>query len=68
MVAVDENTKYLAARNPTTGNLEGTEIGIAKRIAQEIFGGEIGEHVQFKTVTTKEKIEFPRDGKASRDR
>jgi polar amino acid transport system substrate-binding protein len=64
VVAVDENTKYLAARNPTTGNLEGTEIGIAKRIAQEIFGGEIGEHVQFKTVTTKEKIEFPRDGKA----
>ena len=51
-----------AIRRPATSRA--LEIDIAKRIAQEIFGGEIGEHVQFKTVTTKQKIEFPRDGKA----
>jgi polar amino acid transport system substrate-binding protein len=63
VVAVDENTQGLASRDPDTGELVGLEIELAKLIAQRIFGGELGDHVQFKTVTTKEKIEFPKEGK-----
>jgi polar amino acid transport system substrate-binding protein len=54
-VAVDENTKYLAARDPMSSRLEGVEILIAKRIAQRLFGS---ENVRFKTVTTKQKLAF----------
>jgi polar amino acid transport system substrate-binding protein len=59
VVAVDENTKYLAARNTTTGHLEGAEIEIAKSIARHIFGSADDDTIQFKTVTTKEKLAFP---------
>ncbi len=61
VVAVDENTKYLATRNPVTGHLEGAEIDIANAIARRIFGTADATTIQFKTVTTKEKIEFPQD-------
>ena len=59
IVAVDENTKYLAQRDTTTGHLQGAEIEIAKTIARHLFGVADGNTVQFKTVTTKEKIDFP---------
>ena len=61
VVAVDENTVGLSSRNPATGRLEGTEIDVAKRIAQDVFGGNADDHVKFVTVTTKQKVDFPRD-------
>lgn len=63
IVAVDENTQGLASRDPETGDLGGLEIDLAKRLAQRIFGGELGDHIRFKTVTTKQKIEYAKDGK-----
>ena len=62
-VAVDENTQGLASRDPGTGDLEGLEIDLAQRLAQRIFGGDLGDHIRFRTVTTKQKIEYPQDGK-----
>jgi polar amino acid transport system substrate-binding protein len=59
VVAVDENTKYLAQRDTRTGHLVGAEIDIAKAIARHIFGVADADTIQFKTVTTKEKIDFP---------
>ena len=63
VVAVDENTPGLSARNPETSDLEGLEVTVAQRIAQRIYGGAPGEHVRFETVTTKEKIDLPKLGK-----
>jgi polar amino acid transport system substrate-binding protein len=58
VVGVDENTLGLASRDTTTGELEGLEVELAKRIAQQLYGGALGDHVQFTTVTTKQKIDF----------
>ena len=62
IVAVDENTRHLSSRNALTSELEGTEITVAQRIAQRIYGGGLGQHVQFVTVTTKEKIDLVKSG------
>ena len=59
VVAVDENTKYLAQRDTTTSHLVGAEIEIAKTIARHLFGVADDDTIQFKTVTTKEKVDFP---------
>jgi polar amino acid transport system substrate-binding protein len=62
VVAVDEDTRRLSSRSAETGQLDGIEIDIAKRVAQRIYGGALGEHVRFVTVTTKEKIALVESG------
>jgi polar amino acid transport system substrate-binding protein len=62
VVGVDESTLGLASRDTRTGELEGLEIELAERIAQELYGGAPGDHVQFTTVTTKQKIDFVKRG------
>jgi polar amino acid transport system substrate-binding protein len=62
IVAVDEETAGLSARNPVTGELEGLEIDLLNKIAEAIFG-DTHDRLQFKTVTPQQKIEFPKTGR-----
>jgi len=63
VVAVDENTEGLAARN-SGGRLVGLEIDVARAIATSIFGDDSDKRLQLLTVTTKQKVEYPAQGEA----
>jgi polar amino acid transport system substrate-binding protein len=63
VVAVDENTEGLASRN-SQGQLEGLEIDLARAITRSIFPKDPDQHLQLRTVTTKQKVEYPATGKA----
>jgi polar amino acid transport system substrate-binding protein len=63
VVAVDENTEGLASRN-SDGQLEGLEIDVARAIASSLLGDGADAEPQFLTVTTKQKTDYPADGKA----
>jgi polar amino acid transport system substrate-binding protein len=62
VVAVDENTEGLAARD-SRGQLLGLEIDVARAIATSIFG-DSDDRLQLLTVTTKQKVEYPAHGDA----
>jgi polar amino acid transport system substrate-binding protein len=63
VVAVDENTEGLAARD-SAGRLVGLEIDVARAIATSIFGDDSDSRLQLLTVTTKQKVEYPAHGDA----
>jgi polar amino acid transport system substrate-binding protein len=60
-VGVDENTLGFGFRNPASGELEGLEIDLARRISGAIFGDP--NAVQWVTVVTEEKVPFVKSGK-----
>jgi len=62
VAGVDENTLLLGYRNPSTNALEGFEIDLIRAIATALFGSDQGT-VQFKTVTTEQKVSFVAKGK-----
>lgn len=51
---VKHDTKLFGLKNPTTGEVEGFDIDIAKQIAKEILGDE--NKVEFVEVTSKTRI------------
>ena len=59
-VGVDQTIDLSSYRNPLTGRLEGFDIGVAEQIAQAIFGkpdpGHPDEHIQFKAITSAQRI------------
>ncbi|ETA66589.1 glutamate ABC transporter substrate-binding protein [Haloechinothrix halophila] len=59
-VGVDQNTFLFGFRNPTTGNLEGFDIAIAREIAKALFGDP--DRVRFKAITSQQRIDVLRDG------
>jgi polar amino acid transport system substrate-binding protein len=63
VVAVDENTEGLAARD-SDGRLVGLEVEVARAIAKSIFGDDSDARLQLLTVTTKQKVEYPAHGDA----
>jgi polar amino acid transport system substrate-binding protein len=63
VVAVDENTEGLASRN-SDGQLVGLEIDVARAIAASIFGDGSDARLQLRTVTTKQKVDYPAHGDA----
>jgi polar amino acid transport system substrate-binding protein len=63
VVAVDENTEGLAARD-SRGQLVGLEIDVARAIAKSIFGDDSDKRLRLLTVTTKQKVDYPARGKA----
>ncbi len=61
VVGVDENTRYFSSRNPATGEFEGFEVALARKIAEAILGDRT--RVRFVSVVTDEKVPFVHDDK-----
>jgi polar amino acid transport system substrate-binding protein len=59
-VGVDQTIDLSSYRDPLTGQLEGFDISVAQQIAQAIFGkpdnGDPDEHIQFKAITSAQRI------------
>ncbi|WP_223068837.1 glutamate ABC transporter substrate-binding protein [Paenibacillus caui] len=54
VVGVKFDTKLFGLKDPSTGNVEGFDIDIAKQIAKHILGDE--NKVEFKEVTSKTRV------------
>lgn len=66
-VAVMPDSAGFCSPNAKTGNLEGIDVMIARRMAQGIFGGtmfEVRPHVQFVEASMTERITKVTDGEA----
>ncbi|WP_019243856.1 MULTISPECIES: transporter substrate-binding domain-containing protein [Bacillus] len=57
---VKNDTKLFGLKNPSTGEIEGFDIDIAKEIAKSILGDET--KVEFKEVTSKTRIPMLQNG------
>lgn len=60
IAGVDQNTFLFGFRNPTTGELEGFDIDIAKAVAQQLFGDP--SKIQFKAITSQQRIPALQNG------
>jgi polar amino acid transport system substrate-binding protein len=58
-VGVDQNTYLFGFRNPTTGQLEGFDIDIAREIARALFGDP--DKIELRSVTAADRIPALRD-------
>ncbi|WP_028851804.1 glutamate ABC transporter substrate-binding protein [Thermocrispum municipale] len=61
VVGVDQNTFLFGFRNPTTGQLEGFDIDIAKAIAVKLLGHPSA--AQFRAITSQQRIDALKNGK-----
>ena len=57
---VKHDTRLFGLKNPSTGEVEGFDIDIAKQLAKEILGDE--NKVEFKEVTSKTRIPLLNNG------
>lgn len=62
VVGVDQNTYLFGYRDPATGNLTGFDVEIARQIAKAIFGSDSPKFIQFKTITSKQRVDFVKNG------
>lgn len=60
IAGVDQNTYLFGFRDPSTGELEGFDIDIAREIAEALFGDP--SKVQFKTVSVQDRLTALEDG------
>lgn len=60
IAGVDQNTYLFGFRDPSTGELEGFDIDIAREIAEALFGDPT--KVQFKTVSVQDRITALQNG------
>jgi polar amino acid transport system substrate-binding protein len=61
VVGVDQNTYLFGYRDPSTGQIVGFDIDVAKTIARAIFGDP--EKVQLVAITSAQRIPFVSSGK-----
>ena len=61
IVGVSADNYLFGYQNPETGQLEGFDIDVAKRIAREIFGTDEG-HIEYRVMTFAQRIPALRDG------
>lgn len=54
VVGVDQTTFLFGFRDPTSGQLQGFDIDIAKEIAKALFGSVEG-HIQFKAISSQQR-------------
>nr|WP_307478203.1 transporter substrate-binding domain-containing protein [Cytobacillus purgationiresistens] len=57
---VKNDTRLFGLKNPSTGDVEGFDIDIAKALAKEILGDE--SKVEFKEVTSKTRMQLLQNG------
>jgi polar amino acid transport system substrate-binding protein len=60
VVGVDQNTYLFGFRNPSSGQLEGFDIDIAREIARHIFGDP--DRIQFRVVDASQRETFLQSG------
>lgn len=60
-VGVDQNTYLFGFRNPSTGQLEGFDIDIAREIARALFGDP--DRIELRSVTAAERLTSLRENK-----
>ncbi|PLT35520.1 transporter substrate-binding domain-containing protein [Bacillus sp. V5-8f] len=60
VIGVKHDTRLFGLKNPSTGEVEGFDIDIAKQLAKEILGDE--NKVEFKEVTSKTRIPLLNNG------
>jgi polar amino acid transport system substrate-binding protein len=60
VVGVDQNTFRFGYRNPFTGNVEGFDIDMAKRVTQAIFG--TPDKLQLRILTSAQRIPALKSG------
>jgi polar amino acid transport system substrate-binding protein len=61
-VGVDQTTYLFGYRDPLTGQIEGFDIDIARRIAQAIFGNP--DQIQFEAINSNQRIPVITSGQA----
>jgi polar amino acid transport system substrate-binding protein len=62
IVGVDENTLGFSWRDPSSGEIEGFEVGLAEAIAARIFGGDAASRLDLVPVVTEQKFDFVSQG------
>ncbi|MFB6467333.1 transporter substrate-binding domain-containing protein [Cytobacillus sp. Hz8] len=60
IIGVKNDTRLFGLKNPSTGEVEGFDIDIARQLAKEILGDE--NKVEFKEVTSKTRIPLLNNG------
>jgi polar amino acid transport system substrate-binding protein len=60
-VGVDQNTFLFGYRNPASGQIEGFDIDVARRIAKAIFGSP--DKIQLIAITSAQRIPYVQEGK-----
>ncbi|HEX4532100.1 MAG TPA: glutamate ABC transporter substrate-binding protein [Acidimicrobiia bacterium] len=63
VVGVDQGTLHWGYRDPRDGTINGLDVDILRQIALAIFGSDPDAHLQFKTLTTAERIQAVESGK-----
>jgi polar amino acid transport system substrate-binding protein len=63
VVGVDQGTLNWGYRDPRDGTINGLDVDILRQIALAIFGSDPDAHLQFKTLTTAERIQAVESGK-----
>ena len=63
VVGVDQGTLNWGYRNPQNGKITGLDVDILRQIALAIFGSDPDAHLQFKTLTTAERVQAVQSGK-----
>ena len=63
VVGVDQGTLHWGYRDPRDGTIRGLDVDILRQIALAIFGSDPDAHLQFKTLTTAERVQAVKSGK-----
>ena len=63
VVGVDQGTLHWGYRDPRDGTIRGLDVDILRQIALAIFGSDPDAHLQFKTLTTAERVQAVQSGK-----
>ena len=63
VVGVDQGTLNWGYRDPRDGTINGLDVDILRQIALAIFGRDPDAHLQFKTLTTAERVQAVMSGK-----
>jgi polar amino acid transport system substrate-binding protein len=62
IIGVDQNNYLFGFRDPDSNELTGFEISLARELAQAVFGRSDNRVVQFRALTTAERVKAIQDG------